>query len=68
MLRPRDEAVPWSSIEVRRDAGGWVDLELSGAAAALADRAGLEGWAVSLTHEDGYASAVVIAEVRPTGR
>ena len=68
VLRPRDEAVPWSSIEVRRDPGGWVDLELSGAAAALAHRAGLDGWAVSLTHEDGYASAVVVAEVRPTGR
>ena len=28
VLRPGDEGVPWSAIEVRRDPGGWVELEL----------------------------------------
>jgi holo-[acyl-carrier protein] synthase len=64
VLRPGDEAVPWRTIGVRRDRSGWVDLELSGPAAALARSAGVSDMAVSITHEDGYASAVVVAEVR----
>lgn len=60
-LRVADEAVPWHSIEVRRDPAGWVDLALSGRAAELAAAAGVGELAVSLTHEREYASAVVIA-------
>jgi holo-[acyl-carrier protein] synthase len=67
-LRIRDEAVPWLSIEVRRDAAGWVELRLDGAAAALAEEAGIDDLAVSLTHENGFASAVVVAETRPICR
>jgi holo-[acyl-carrier protein] synthase len=63
VLRPSaDAAVPWRSIEVVRHSSGWVALELSGEAAALADAAGLHGFALSLTHEAGHAAAVVIAE------
>jgi len=40
VLRPRDQGIPWNSIEVRRDPSGWVELELSGPAAALAADAG----------------------------
>ena len=63
VLRPDDEAVPWRTIDVRRHRSGWVDLELSGRAAALAREAGVGDMAVSITHEGGYASAVVVAEV-----
>ncbi len=63
VLRPApDEAVPWRSIEVVRASGGWVELELHDAAAALAEAAGLTELAVSLTHECDYASAVVVAQ------
>jgi holo-[acyl-carrier protein] synthase len=67
VLRPGDEGVPWSAIEVVRDPAGWVDLRLSGRAAALAAEAGASGFAVSLTHEGAFASAVVIAEVDDGG-
>jgi holo-[acyl-carrier protein] synthase len=65
VLRAGDEGISLRAIEVRRDPGGWVDLELTGPAAALAAEAGLSGFAVSLTHDGGYASAVVLAELRP---
>lgn len=63
VLRPsKDDAVPWNTIEVRRDPAGWVRLHLSGSAAALADSTGITELAVSLTREKDFASAVVIAE------
>jgi holo-[acyl-carrier protein] synthase len=68
VLRPREEGISLREIEVRRDPAGWVDLALDGPAAALATEAGVTGLAVSLTHEDGYASAVVIAEMRGDDR
>ncbi|MEA2403456.1 MAG: holo-[acyl-carrier protein] synthase [Thermoleophilaceae bacterium] len=61
-LRPGEEAVvPWSSIAVHRRASGWVELELSGPAADLAEQAGIADMSVSLTHERGFAAAVVVA-------
>jgi len=68
VLRVREEAVPWRSIEVRRDDAGWAELALSGAAAELAAAAGVRELAVSLTHEREWASAVVIAETAPSDR
>jgi holo-[acyl-carrier protein] synthase len=62
VLRPGEVGLSLREIEVRRDPGGWVELELSGPAAALARDAGLGHFALSLTHEGGYASAVVIAD------
>ncbi|MGA8365568.1 MAG: 4'-phosphopantetheinyl transferase superfamily protein [Solirubrobacteraceae bacterium] len=62
VLRPADEAVPWLSIEVRREPSGWVELELTGAAAALALDAGMSELALSISHEGEFASAVVIAD------
>jgi len=65
VLRPGpDDSVPWNEIEVVRDPAGWVDLALTGRAAELAAVTGIGGFAVSLTHEGEYASAVVIAELR----
>src|SRR5271163_176212 len=69
VLRPlADETVPWRSVEVVRHSSGWVAVELSGHTAALAAAAGLRDFALSITHEGGYASAVLLAERDPVGR
>jgi holo-[acyl-carrier protein] synthase len=60
-LRPGPDGVMFSSIEVRRDDAGWVELELSGGAAELARAAGMTELTVSIAHENGFACAVVIA-------
>ncbi|MGA9874567.1 MAG: holo-ACP synthase [Solirubrobacteraceae bacterium] len=62
VLRPVDEAIPWSCIEVLRHGAGWVTLELSGRAAALAAEAELTDFELSICHEADYASAIVIAQ------
>jgi holo-[acyl-carrier protein] synthase len=63
VLRPIDEAIPWRTMEVVRHSAGWVEMELSGRAAALAAEAGLSGFALSISHEGAFASAIVIAEL-----
>jgi holo-[acyl-carrier protein] synthase len=63
VLRPQDEPVPWQSISVRRGESGAVDLDLSGPAAALAERAGVRELALSISHEGGCACAVVVAQL-----
>ncbi|HEU4976340.1 MAG TPA: holo-ACP synthase [Baekduia sp.] len=65
-LRVGEAAVPWTAIEVRRSPDGHPELVLHGPAADLAARAGMTELAVSLTHEEPYASAVVVAELHPT--
>jgi holo-[acyl-carrier protein] synthase len=61
VLRPeKNEAIPPKSIEALRTEGGWCELSLSGAALALARRAGLTGFSMSLSHEARYATAVVV--------
>jgi holo-[acyl-carrier protein] synthase len=64
VLRPHETPVPWQTIRVRRCPGGWVELELDGAAARLATEAGIVELALSLTHEGPLACAVVVAELR----
>jgi holo-[acyl-carrier protein] synthase len=60
--------VSWLSIEVIRDPAGWVDLALTGPAADRASETGVVGVALSLSHEDAFAVAVVVAELdRETG-
>jgi holo-[acyl-carrier protein] synthase len=61
VLRPQDEPIPWRSIELVRHPSGWVELELSGRAATLAAEQRLGSFAVSVSHEAGFATAVVIA-------
>jgi holo-[acyl-carrier protein] synthase len=61
VLRPREEGIPWNSIEVRRDPSGWVELALSGPAAALASQTGVTELSLSIAHEGAFASAVVVA-------
>ena len=68
VLRPVGARPEWRSIEVCRSGGGWCDLRLTGRAAALAAEGGIEGWAVSLTHESMMAAAVVVGTLRGDGR
>jgi holo-[acyl-carrier protein] synthase len=68
VLRPGDEPVPWRTIEVVRNPGGWVDVSLTDQAAALAAQTGLSGLALSVSHEGAYASAVVVAEIETGGQ
>jgi holo-[acyl-carrier protein] synthase len=63
VLRVGDEAVSWTDVEVVRDPAGWVGLSLSGRAATLAEAAGISELALSLSHEQGCAAAVVIADI-----
>jgi holo-[acyl-carrier protein] synthase len=64
VLRPDGHRPEWRSMEVLRHPGGWCSMSLSGHAADLAARAGIGELAVSLTHEDGIAAAVVVALCR----
>jgi holo-[acyl-carrier protein] synthase len=66
-LRADEGAIPWRAIGVRRNPGGSVELELTGPAEALAKAAGVADIALSLAHEDGFATAVVVADVTPRG-
>ncbi len=61
VLRPDEQGIPWNAIEVRRHPSGWVDLALSGPAAALAAEAGVTELALSIAHERGLATAIVTA-------
>ena len=60
VLRPVDVQLDWRSIEVHRMTGGWCEIRLSGQAAAMAAEAGIDEFAVSLTHEASVAAAVVV--------
>jgi holo-[acyl-carrier protein] synthase len=64
VLRAGDEAVPWQTVGVLTDRFGRPSIELTGAAAELARRRGVEALDVSLTHEGPFAAAVVVARVR----
>jgi holo-[acyl-carrier protein] synthase len=56
-----EEAVAWTSIEVRSDSAGRPTLALSGTAAVLARDRNVATLSVSLTHEPPLAAAVVVA-------
>ena len=61
-LRPGDQVIPWTTIEVRTMSGGASELVLSGAAAIAARSAGLVRFALSMSHEGDMAIAVVVAQ------
>ena len=63
VLRPDRHWLDWRSIEVIKMPGGWCEIELHGAAALLAESAGVTALSVSLSHEDAYALATVAATV-----
>ncbi|ARQ69017.1 holo-ACP synthase [Streptomyces marincola] len=52
----------WTDAEVVRDADGRPRLVVRGSVAARAAELGVRAWHVSLSHDAGVASAVVIAE------
>ncbi|MFD7506246.1 holo-ACP synthase [Streptomyces sp. NPDC059850] len=52
----------WTDAEVRTEPGGRPSLAVRGTVAARADELGVRSWHVSLSHDAGVASAVVIAE------
>jgi holo-[acyl-carrier protein] synthase len=56
----RDDALPWPSIEVIRLTDRAPTLQLHGPAAELAEAGGITELALSFTHEDEYAAAVVV--------
>jgi holo-[acyl-carrier protein] synthase len=60
-LRAGYAGISWRTIEVLRNTDGSVELELSGPAADLAVESGLTAFALSITHDGEYASAVVVA-------
>lgn len=68
VLRPDEDAIPWRAIEVRRDGAGWAEIRLTGVAARRAVAAHLGELAVSISHEHGYAAAVVVGELRPPAK
>ena len=60
-------AVGFRDVEVVRAHGGAPSLSLTGRAASLAVRRGVDRWHVSLTHTDIVAVASVVAEGRSEG-
>jgi holo-[acyl-carrier protein] synthase len=66
VLRPRVGWTDFRDIEIESGPGGAPILHLHGEAAALAARAGLFSFSVSLSHERAYACAVVAALEDPS--
>jgi holo-[acyl-carrier protein] synthase len=66
-LARRDEPIPWRSIGLRTDRGGALSLELSGAAAALAQSREITALTVSVTQRRNVAAAIVLATVGTPG-
>jgi holo-[acyl-carrier protein] synthase len=64
VLPPSAKGFALREIEARRSVSGMVEIDLTGTAAALAATAGIIGLSISLTHESGFAGAVVVAEYR----
>ena len=56
----------WTDAEVVTDPSGRPSLEVTGTVLAAAQAAGVTRWHLSLSHDAGIASAVVIAEALPT--
>jgi holo-[acyl-carrier protein] synthase len=54
--------LPWTDAEVVNDDNGKPRLLVTGAAREAADALGITTWHVSLSHDGGIATAVVIGE------
>ena len=61
-----DQPFVWTEIEVVGSEGSPAGIRLRGAAARLAESSGIGGWAVSITHDQRTAAAMVVA--RPVVR
>jgi holo-[acyl-carrier protein] synthase len=53
--------IAWKEAEVRPDRLGKPEVVLCGRAAAYARKQGLDQWAISLSHTDEHAIAMVVA-------
>jgi holo-[acyl-carrier protein] synthase len=62
VLRPETVMLDWRTIEIRRHREGYCDIVLYEDAADLAQQRGIITLSVSMSHEAGYATAVVIAD------
>ncbi len=59
--------IGYRDVEIVRDENGCPHVHLHGPAAELAQRRGLQHWAISLSHDAGIAAAFVVAQaIRPT--
>lgn len=56
-----EAGISWREVEVIKGRGGSCELRLHGRAATLASEAGNFHFALSLSHDGGYAGAVVVA-------
>jgi holo-[acyl-carrier protein] synthase len=65
LLRTGDEPLPWRAIGVHEARDGGLGIELSGAAAALAERRGVDVLSVSLAHRQSLATAIVLGREVP---
>jgi holo-[acyl-carrier protein] synthase len=55
-------ALEWHDCEVRATADGRPELVVAGTVAAAADERKVTAWHLSLSHDGGIASAIVVAE------
>jgi holo-[acyl-carrier protein] synthase len=55
----------WTDAEVVSDPDGKPSLKVTGTVAAAAQKAGVTTWHLSLSHDGGIATAMVIAESVP---
>lgn len=55
-------ALEWHDCEVVSDSDGRPDLRIQGTVAAAAAERGVSTWHLSLSHDGGIASAMVVAE------
>lgn len=68
VLRARDVGIDWPSLEIVRAEWGGVEVVLSGTAAKRASEEGLDSFSASLTHDGGFAAAVVLAKESEVAR
>ncbi|EFL18392.1 holo-ACP synthase [Streptomyces sp. C] len=64
-LRVRAVFLPWRDIIVRRSEGGWPLVELHRSAAEMAERSGIAGITVTISHDVDYAVAVAAPVLDP---
>jgi holo-[acyl-carrier protein] synthase len=67
-LRMTEEFSGWTEIEVRRQPGGWCELQLHGEAKRLAELSGVRQLALSMSHGAGIATATVVGLFDAPGR
>lgn len=63
VLRPDQHWLDWRQIEIIKAPGGWCEVQLHGPAEQLARHAGVVALSLSVSHEDGYALAMVAATI-----